>query len=207
MQHDPAGSHVGKKHFRMLALKYIAYPDLSAELKKRRPKYRWGWYLCRCDCGVEKYVAAGNLMATKSCGCLNAETAKRNGKMLIYKVKNREAYLASRVANFYRQNAKTRGLKWDLDNQQVAQLISRPCYYCGDVKSNILKNPNRRGKSEEFAYNGIDRIDPTGGYSIGNVVPCCKRCNTAKLNMNFDEFISWIENVYARMILKRAGVA
>lgn len=199
MQHDPVGSRVGKKHFRMLALKYIVYSDLPAELKNRRPKYRWGWYLCRCDCGVEKYVAAVNLMATKSCGCLNAETARRNGKLLIHKIKDRGMYLASRVANFYRQNARARGLEWNLDNQQVAQLISQPCYYCGDTESNTLKNPNLRGKPEEFAYNGIDRIDPAVGYSIENVVPCCKKCNTAKLDMLLDEFVSWVERVHTHM--------
>lgn len=40
-------------------------------------------------------------------------------------------------------------------------------------------------------YNGIDRIDNAKGYTIENSVTCCKRCNFAKRNMSYDEFISW----------------
>ena len=38
-------------------------------------KVRW---FCRCDCGVDRIVQAGDLVAgkTKSCGCLSAEIAK-----------------------------------------------------------------------------------------------------------------------------------
>lgn len=27
---------------------------------------------------------------------------------------------------------------------------------------------------------GLDRVDPSGGYSVGNVVPACTRCNNAR---------------------------
>ena len=119
--------------------------------------------------------------------------------MLVYKIKDRTKFLAGRVANFYRGNAKIRGLDWNLEVQQVSDLISQPCYYCGAEKGNTLRTPNLRGKPEELVYSGIDRIDPAKGYFLGNVVPCCKRCNTAKLDMPFDEFISWIERVHTHI--------
>ena len=190
------GSHVGKKHYRLLALQYIAYADLPNELKQRRPKYHGGWYLCRCDCGTEKYIAAVNLLRIKSCGCLNNEMRRYNGCLHQYLIKDRNKFLAGRVTNYYRYNARFRGLSWQLSTEQVLELILQPCFYCGVENSNNFKTPNRRGSAEEQQYNGIDRIDSSKGYSIDNVVPCCKQCNLAKKDMSFEKFRSWIEKVY-----------
>jgi hypothetical protein len=47
-------------------------------LTQHRIGIRLMW-LCRCDCGNERFVQAGNLQkqgGTKSCGCLNLERFK-----------------------------------------------------------------------------------------------------------------------------------
>jgi hypothetical protein len=45
-------------------------------------------------------------------------------------------------------------------------------------------------------YNGIDRIDSTRGYLVGNVVACCKYCNTSKNTMTQKDFKQFIKRVY-----------
>ena len=37
-------------------------------------------WLCQCDCGNKSYVMTGNLVRTKSCGCLREKNMQRIGK-------------------------------------------------------------------------------------------------------------------------------
>lgn len=64
--------------------------------------------------------------------------------------------------------AKARGLEINLDISELEELISNSCHYCGG-------NLNEHGS-------GLDRMDNSKGYIKGNVVPCCKDCNTLKSN-------------------------
>lgn len=59
---DIAGDRFG----RWVAVSYVGY------LKKQ------SWWMCRCDCGVEKMVSLSLLRrgASKSCGCLQSEVAR-----------------------------------------------------------------------------------------------------------------------------------
>lgn len=50
--------------------------------------------------------------------------------------------------------------------------------------------------------NGIDRVDNTQGYTLANAVPCCKRCNQLKSDMQLKEFLSQIERILSHT---RAG--
>ena len=65
-----------------------------------------------------------------------------------------------------------------------------PCFYCGAEKSNHKVTKNCK---EGFDHNGIDRIDSSKGYTPDNVVPCCKICNKAKMDMDQKDFILWIQ--------------
>jgi 5-methylcytosine-specific restriction endonuclease McrA len=62
--------------------------------------------------------------------------------------------------------AKRRGIVWDLPKEFYEKLIVRPCDYCNEPL--------------HISGSGLDRIDCTKGYSLGNVVPCCTRCNRIK---------------------------
>lgn len=46
-------------------------------------------------------------------------------------------------------------------------------------------------------YSGIDRVDSSVGYEIGNIVPACKICNFAKSNLTQDDFKSWAKRISA----------
>jgi len=49
--------------------------------RKDNNRYGGAMWLCKCDCGGSTITGTNNLISggTKSCGCLNAETAKING--------------------------------------------------------------------------------------------------------------------------------
>ena len=65
-----------------------------------------------------------------------------------------------------RNAQKRRGRSWTITREQFAELISKPCTYCG-------------GPLPETSA-GLDRLDNSKGYDIENVTPCCALCNYAR---------------------------
>src|SRR4051812_15275356 len=61
---------VGRSFERLVAVAFVGNDSNG--------KARW---LCRCACGAEKVVLSNSLLkgATRSCGCLRRELARRNG--------------------------------------------------------------------------------------------------------------------------------
>ena len=56
-------------------------------------------------------------------------------------------------------------------------------------------------KTEEpYKHNGIDRVDPSKGYTIDNCVSCCSKCNYAKHDMTISEYNEWLTKAYNHMI-------
>lgn len=62
--------------------------------------------------------------------------------------------------------AKRRKLSWDIEFKDYLDLRARKCYYCNE-------NLNETGI-------GLDRIDNSLGYSLKNVLPCCRNCNLVR---------------------------
>lgn len=135
-------------------------------------------YRCLCDCGRETAVIRGNLMQgiTKSCGCLQKEVIRRTRT----KINSRE--LA--IARYYRRNAKVRGLVWGLTQCRLEDFLHDSCIYCGTAPAL-----------------GVDRLDNSQGYVLGNCASCCVTCNRAKLTMSVSEFKAWIAKVARHMDL------
>lgn len=79
-----------------------------------------------------------------------------------------------------RYAALKRNYEFSLSFEQFMLLWRVPCFYCGSEMTNI----------------GIDRIDNTLGYFIGNIVPCDSSCNFAKSSHSMEKFTSWIERAY-----------
>jgi len=67
--------------------------------------------------------------------------------------------------------AKQRNIIWTLDFTDFCSLIEEPCFYC----QNQLGAPVETGS-------GLDRLDNTRGYELGNVVSCCQQCNEIKMD-------------------------
>jgi len=66
-----------------------------------------------------------------------------------------------------KQRAKERGYEFSISFEEYKALMSVPCYYCF-------------GAIGETSGGGLDRLDNTYGYELGNVVPCCGVCNRAR---------------------------
>lgn len=153
---------------------------------------------CRCACGTESDVTAGNLLSGKSrsCGCLAAEEAR-----VRFSLPKGEAALNA-LCSKYRASARKRGHAWHLDKAAAHALFVAACKYCGAPPSQTLTTSEGGGV---FMYNGIDRVDAARGYTVSNCVSCCKTCNTAKMKMTRDEFLTWVVRVFNYLVAPQAA--
>lgn len=201
-----ANELVGQKFNRLTVIKQLSKVEVRKLGKKKGQRY----FLCKCDCGKETVLAytrlAGknNRRKTKSCGCGRAV---------------RSGLETDRVFATYKQmysQFKKRARIYDLElkscitREQFVHLISRPCFYCGTIGSNLAKDrnhravlyPNLRENNDppiELAYNGIDRLDSSLGYNLDNCVSCCKNCNFAKRLMSVQEFYLWVKILFENL--------
>jgi len=187
----------GSKYGRWLV---ISRAENTRKKYGKRQESRTVW-LCKCECGNEKIVDGNSLKQgnSQSCGCLKKEKCAFALSLLIggkhwRYIKDRQIAIDTHLFSIMKGKAKTRGLNFELTLEQLSCFIHQSCYYCGSLPSNIYTNNHQI--DEKQIYNGLDRIDNSKGYIEGNVVPCCKRCNTAKNDMSKDEFINWISRVY-----------
>tara|TARA_Y100000310_G_scaffold68786_1_gene64109 strand:- start:169 stop:534 length:366 start_codon:yes stop_codon:yes gene_type:complete len=71
--------------------------------------------------------------------------------------------------------------EWTITKTEFYELVALPCFYC----------MNKIGKTT-----GLDRTDNTKGYTLENVVPCCRECNTIKNDqLSKDEMLVVIQLV------------
>lgn len=156
------------------------YDKLSVVEKKEHK------YVCKCDCGKTVLKSGQSLRTYKhlSCGCeLNKHRRLPDGESAF------RALLAA-----YIKRASRDGIEWGLDSDTFRGLTEGNCTYCGQPPSQVCAAHKRSNGT--YTYSGIDRINPTKGYVPGNVTPCCKICNYAKLRMSVGEFSEWVVKVY-----------
>lgn len=148
---------------------------------------------CKCEkCGVVRGVTYSTLISRHN------SQYKKTGETLCVKCRN-GTYSGENNAQYkhgcnryceYKNNAKRRGINFDLTADQFKEIIAQPCHYCGGFSSDY--DENSRG-------NGIDRKDSTKGYVIENCVPCCSKCNFVKNTMPYADFIDYIKRIYERV--------
>lgn len=63
-----------------------------------------------------------------------------------------------------RSRAKSKHIEFDLTRELYLRLVIQNCVYCGICSNNS-------------SGIGLDRIDNSKGYIVGNVLPCCGMCN------------------------------
>lgn len=84
----------------------------------------------------------------------------------------------------YKKRAKKQGVSFELTKEYFDELIVRDCKYC---------------KRSPITWFGIDRIVPSKGYVIYNVVPCCWDCNHDKLEDDVDTMFARNERIASRV--------
>lgn len=137
------------------------------------------WHVT-CSCGTKKTVFGNNLTngSVKACGCLRKEGLNKKSFG--------EASFNSKYGQ-YKYSAAARKFEFKLSKDEFKSIVLKPCHYCGEEFSTTHHASSCHGS---FSSNGIDRIDSSKGYVLDNCVPCCSTCNTMKMDMRYDEFIS-----------------
>lgn len=83
----------------------------------------------------------------------------------------------------YTRAAKARGYSWQLTYKAFLSFWQKPCAYCAAAVETI----------------GLDRVDPTKGYSRKNCVPCCTLCNRMKGTLSAKIFVAQAQRISARV--------
>jgi hypothetical protein len=71
----------------------------------------------------------------------------------------------------------------NIDNYEdfMVDIISQECFYCGF--------------KDDTYYNGIDKIDSSGGYVKENIKPCCQICNYMKNTVDIGSFLRKVREI------------
>jgi hypothetical protein len=106
-----------------------------------------------------------------------------------------------------RSSKRSVGWPYALTDLQFELLSHAECFYCGIPPSSEFRSHVRFGPKKHccnkcpgcFYYHGLDRVDSSRGYEVGNVVPCCRLCNTAKMDMSVTDFLRHSELMFANL--------
>lgn len=128
----------------------------------------WHW-IFRCDCGNEIEAIPWDVkkLSYISCGkCLGKRRRTEYSRYRKTLQSPEQIYLE------YLRRAKQRSQVFDEDIKDLfIAMLSSPCVHCG-ISPSL----------------GIDRINSDLGYIIGNIQPCCERCNQMKMAYSDQEF-------------------
>lgn len=118
---------------------------------------------------------------------------KKHGAIALDYNRNRvrsDTTINSHRIHEYKRSAKKRELTFTLSDDECLKLLSEHCHYCGAYYDNI----NVYG--EKYSMMGIDRVDNNRGYESDNVVTACKICNRLKYTHTYDNFLTYVKNIY-----------
>lgn len=89
--------------------------------------------------------------------------------------------------NSLKNQAKRKNLELGITAEQYLNLMEEKiCYYCnGSINS---------------TGSGLDRIDSSRGYTLENVVKCCKKCNQMKNDLSQSEFFEHLNSIYVKHV-------
>jgi len=146
------------------------------------------YWKCLCECGNYCEVWQGSLtrkagISQKSCGCLNKENCSRINRL--------EGNLAAKrdILRIYKKRAETKRVPFQISEEEFFVLLRLPCHYCRIEPSTISRG------AEPFTFNGLDRKNWKLGYTLDNVVTCCRDCNMAKNTIPYDKFLVYLKRI------------
>ena len=131
----PRGTY--KRTFpKMIGLRFNRWLVLQRDFQLSK-LHRASWYLCRCDCGIEKSVNANHLRngGSRSCGCFSREIHR---KLLSQTGENNPGYLhgldGARHQFVKVINARDKVCQYDDDNEHNGRLEAH--HLDGDIYNN-----------------------------------------------------------------------
>jgi hypothetical protein len=137
--------------------------------------------ICCKEQDVSMFVSDDDHL-TKTCQTCRSQNKVQNQKrdkehrnLLTRTNLNRAFYCCQR-------DAKRRNIEFHLTKDEFMEIIKENCVYCGDI-------------SEEKQFNGVDRVNSKGHYTIDNCVSACTLCNYLKHAMPIDIFFQRIEHI------------
>lgn len=122
---------------------------------------------CICECGAKIAKLGCNLNAKSVCDIPGRHRASKP----LYVLTN------------YRSRAKHNRIEFTIEESHFLSMIVSECEYCG--LQGTFDRPI-----------GVDRVDNRRGYVLGNVVPCCEKCNMLKWRVSKPRFLEWVCRVY-----------
>lgn len=138
---------------------------------------------CQCDCGnfhnrnlISLLRTQNSLLRINHCGCLRGAEGYRFGK------------IPNDAICGWRNGAKSRDIKWDIDLNHLADLFNKQKEKCAITGMDITFGSVFH-KIERTA--SLDRIDSNKHYYIENVQFVHKDINKIKWDSDLDSFIQW----------------
>ena len=139
-----------------------------------------------CDCGEKTIVPLSNLKSGRSKMCRRCSydnrgptfAARKTGSWLAERDKYKE----------YRRRSLKKKQEFSLTLEEFLDITRLNCFFCHRPPSNVHRVYGKDW-AEPFIYTGIDRLNNKIGYTMDNVIPCCKICNYGKRDLTVEEFI------------------
>lgn len=181
----------GKKYGNMTAIEYVKIMTKSGNME-------WRWR-CEDDEGNTYHMRTRALyvkgLKDETTDVMSKEEMDKYFEDL-EKGHMNQMGLRKKYYQEYVSNAFKRGFPFNITFDEFNELISQPCYYCGQepyVHKSMLKRANMNEPMLKCV--GIDRIDSSNYYYLDNCVPCCTRCNLMKNTLSRDEFLSHVHKI------------
>jgi len=181
-------SVVGQQIEEIKILKVVGYTTETSNLRITKNTV----YECECKCGQIFQGRARDIKQGKilSCGCRKKENARKLG--LSNLIEDEEQVPLNCAYSTYQKGSLKRNLDFQITREEFSTITSQNCFYCNsEPKQSYYYATTRKVR----VFNGLDRKDNNKGYTLDNVVPCCKTCNFGKHNLTYTEYLDWIQRL------------
>lgn len=134
-------------------------------------------FICRCECGRERRVTAGNIYSQSSRGCAECRYAAMDNGFLA-------AWWCS-----VNSGARSRGIKVKITREEALALLEQQENKCKLSGVPIKMVRSRKNYYKDKATASLDRIDSKGDYTLDNVQWVHKHINYMKQSYSQEHFI------------------
>lgn len=159
-----------------------------------------GFYiLCKCICGVSKYVAITNLLRGESLGCTcRRQLRKENGKLV--------GDISQTYFHAIKAGAINRNIEFNISKEYIWDVYlkqNKKCALSGvAITIAMVGKKNKEYKSLHTA--SLDRINSKLGYIEGNVQWVHKIINKMKMDIPNGDFIDFCNKIIIHQNIKNA---